>query len=124
MKKLIILIVALGGGLCAQTLQSVPNDFRRELKTGLFDVPTSIATLATVDVLADQISLYNTTAGTLTVSLCDRQSTPKCIIDSRLSLATGQAAILVWPKGELFKGGLTIVASGAGVTGGVSARKQ
>lgn len=124
MKTLLLLILAIGGGLCAQTLDHLPNDYKKELKTGLMDVPTSTGTLATVNVLADQVTLYNSSAGSLTVSLCDRQVSPKCVIDSRLSLTAGQVAIIVWPKGELFKSGLTWVASGAGIVGGMSARRQ
>lgn len=124
MKKLLFLILAIGGGLCAQTLDPLPNDFKKEMKTGLVAVPTSLGTLATVDVLVDQLYLRNTSAGSLTVNVCDRSGTPKCVIDTGQTITAGQILMFTWPKGEMFRSGLTWVASGSGIVGSISARKQ
>lgn len=122
--KQILFVALFAGGLLAQTLDPLPNDFRKELHTGQVAVPTDAATLATVDVLVDQVTIYNRTASAITATICNRESPAKCLLEPRTSIAAGEHLVAAWPKGLLMRGGLTWVVSASGVEGSIVARKR
>jgi len=81
---------------------------------GLQAIPTSAADLAAKSTYLYQLSLTNTTAGALTITINDKQSTPVALFNA-VSLAANSLTIVSWPMGVLMKGGINWVASGAGI---------
>ena len=92
-------------------------------ETGLVAVPTSAGTIATTDIRLTQLSIYNRTSSAVTATVCDRQSTARCILDTVTSIAAGQHLIIYWPEGLLMKSGMTWLASASGVEGSIVTTK-
>jgi hypothetical protein len=84
------------------------------------DVPTSAADLSTADTYLFQVSLTNGTGGALTVTLTDKQTSAKNVMEVT-TIGAGTTVAFNWEEGLFCKGGLTWVASGAGIDGAVVA---
>ena len=84
------------------------------------DVPTVAADLATTDTFLFQFSFTNGTAGALTITVTDKQTSAKNVMDVT-SIPAATTVAFNWEEGLFCKGGLTWVASGAGIDGSVVA---
>lgn len=84
------------------------------------DVPQVAADLSTKDTYLFQISLTNGTAGALTVTVTDKQTSAKNVMDAA-SIPANTTVAFNWEEGLFCKNGLTWVASGAGIDGSVVA---
>ena len=96
--------------LSAERYRAFPN----KLVEYLVPVPAVAADLSTNDTLLWQIHITNTTAGALTVTLTDLQTTPRYVLAS-VSIAANTSYIVAWPEGLLCPNGVNWVASGAGL---------
>lgn len=122
---LVALAVLCSATLPAQSLSARPARVDRTFDTGLFVVSNSIQTIDTETNWVQQITLTNSSASSVTVSICDRQGTPVCISNTLTTLTSGAHMILPYPAGIKFTSGLTIVASAAAsVQASIVTKKQ
>lgn len=77
-------------------------------------MPTVAADVTTVDTFLKQIRVSNTTAGALTITILDKQDTPRTHTPT-VSIAANSVYLDVAPECILMKGGVNWVASGAGL---------
>jgi hypothetical protein len=77
-------------------------------------VPTTLTTVTSYDSLLDQLTISNTTAGSITVTVQDRQASPVAVLAA--PIAAGTTYVISFPKGYLCPGGFAVQASGAGAT--------
>jgi hypothetical protein len=94
--------------------------YRNSVSEAIGAVPTGATDLTTTDTRVYQIHFVNTTAGALTVTLKDKQSTPRNLLTA-YSIPANSYAKLDWPEGLFFSGGLNWIASGSGVEASVTA---
>src|SRR5689334_9806740 len=88
----------------------------KEIGNGLVAVPTSATDLTTTDSWINQIVLVNTTGGSLTVTITDKQGSPLTLVPT-VSLAANTLYVTVFPFAIKMTSGITWSASGAGITG-------
>lgn len=111
--------------LPAQSLVSRPARVDRTLDTGLFVVANTLQTIDTETNWVQQITLTNSSASSVTVSICDRQGTPVCISNTLTTLTSGAHMVLPYAAGLKFTNGITIVASAAAaVQASIVTKKQ
>ena len=84
------------------------------------DVPTVAADLSTKDSYLFQVSFTNGTAGNLTITMTDKQTSAKNILDAS-TIPANTTVAFNWDEGIFCSGGITWVASGAGIDGSVVA---
>jgi hypothetical protein len=96
------------------------SPYRNSVSEVIVAVPSVAADLAASDTRLYQISVCNTTGGALTLTLKDKQITPRNILTA-VSIAANTSYIVVWPEGLFCSGGLNWVASGAGLEASVTA---
>jgi hypothetical protein len=77
-------------------------------------VPTSAGTVTTYDAYIKSVVIVNTTAGALTFTLADRQSSAKDVL-SAVSVAANTTYVVAFPVPYWAPSGFTVVASGAGL---------
>ena len=94
--------------------------FRNMLSETIQAVPTGATDLTTTDTRIYQISVANTTAGALTITIKDRQSSAKNVCTA-VSIAANTTYILAWQEGLFLDDGLNWIASGAGLEASVTA---
>lgn len=92
--------------------------YRNSVPETITTVPTGATDLTTTDSRLYQISIANTTAGALTITIKDRQSTPRNICTAA-SIAANTTYILVWPEGLFCSSGINWIASGSGLEASV-----
>lgn len=97
------------------TLRQVNFNARREWDFPAQDIPTSTEIVFNRDVWVTLVSVTNTTAGSLTFSIIDRQGTPKALA-SNVVIAPNTVYVMKF-DGRLCAEGVTWVASGAGLVG-------
>lgn len=125
----LFLLLALAGGGYAQTLTQQPISLSRAFETGMVAVPHAALTdLSTATLWVDQIIVANTTAGALTITIQDKQSTPRALFTT-VSIAANSTYVvnLVTSDrdgGLKFTSGISWRASGAGLVGSVRGKKQ
>lgn len=86
----------------------------RALSDGLSRMPTVAADLSTKDTVIFQIVLCNTTAGAITTTIKDKQSTARFILNAA-SIAGNTTYVIAFPEGVRMKSGVNWVASGDGL---------
>ena len=84
----------------------------REIMTDYATIPNVAADLATVDCYVYQISVVNTSGGSVTVTLKDKASSPHTLMPPA-TIVNNSSYIFVWPVGTKFKGGINWVTTGA-----------
>lgn len=87
----------------------------KEIGNGLVAVPTSGTDLTTTDTWINQIVLANTTAGSVTVTIADKQGSPLTLVPT-VTLSANTLYITVFPFAIKMVGGINWQASGSGVT--------
>lgn len=91
-------------------LKNLPQKQVSEANTA---VPTGAADLTTTDTWLFEMTLCNPTGGALVITLLNREGSPKTIV--KKSVAANDTAILSFPAGCKFVGGVNWVASGDGL---------
>jgi len=84
-------------------------------------VPTSPADVTTSDARIVEVTLTNTTAGALTVTITDKQASPLAFL-SAVSIAANSTYVIETPGLRYMPGGISWSASGSGIVGYVSWR--
>lgn len=87
---------------------------QREISSGLQAVPTSATDLATADAYILQIVVNNTGASSQTITISDKQGTPRDLLTA-VAIDPGVPAVLVFPQGVRMKSGVRWSASGTGL---------
>lgn len=77
-------------------------------------VPAVAADVTTTDTVIYQISITNTTAGALTLTIKDKAGTPSELFEA-VSIAANTTYVAAFPFGEHMVGGVNWVASGVGL---------
>lgn len=124
MKKLLILFVAVACTLAATvTISRIYTSPTGPLTCIVpMAVPTSAMTdVVTSDVRLAEITLTNTTAGALTVTVQDKQGSPLAFL-SAVSIAANTTYVVETPGLRYMPGGVSWQASGAGIVGYMSWR--
>ena len=96
--------------LSAARYAALPNKFSESLAA----VPAVSADLATKNATIWQIHVANPTAGAISFTVTDKQSTPRNVIPV-VSIAANTAYVCSWPEGLFCESGVAWVASGAGL---------
>jgi len=94
----------------ATWLRALPQ---KEIDAAIQTMPNVAADLTTTDTYLFQAHFTNTTNGSVTIKLLDKQNTPKTILSDQASLAAGNTAVFAWPQGLFCKGGINWVCSNA-----------
>ena len=123
MKKLFFLLIATAVCLLAVTTTRI---YTGGTSGPLFQiypvaVPTSPADVTTSDARIVEVTLTNTTAGALTVTITDKQASPLAFL-SAVSVAANSTYVIETPGLRYMPGGITWSASGSGIVGYVSWR--
>lgn len=83
-----------------------------QVLAGLRTVPSSAADLVTTDTTLFQLVLANKTAGAVTVTVLDRQTSAKTLLGA-VSIAANTTMTINFQEGVLMKNGINWVASAA-----------
>ena len=123
MKKLFLLLIATAVCLLAVT---TTRFYYNPGSDPLFQitpvaVPTSLGDVTTSDARVVEITLTNTTAGALTVTVQDKQGSPQAFLSS-VSIAANSTYVIETPGLRYMPGGISWQASGSGIVGYVSWR--
>lgn len=86
-------------------------------------VPTSLTPVTSVDSEVSEITVTNTTAGSLTLTVQDQQGTPIKLLNA-INVDTNVPIILPYDPPALMSGGIKWIASGAGLTGTIRGRQR
>ena len=100
--------------LSSSNYKAFPLGFSAEIQL----VPAVAADLATKDAMLWQLNVVNTTAGALTITMTDKQATPRYILPA-VSIAANTAYVVSWPEGLFCDDGINWVASGVGLQASV-----
>ena len=100
--------------LSSSNFQAFPLGFSAAVRL----VPDSAADLATKDAMLWQLHVSNTTAGALTLTITDKQATPRYLIPT-VSIAANTAYVISWPEGLFCDDGINWVASAVGLQASV-----
>lgn len=96
--------------LSSSNYKAFPLGFSQEIQL----IPAVAADIAEQDAILWQIHISNTTGGALTVTLLDKQATPRYILPA-VSIAANTSYVISWPEGLFCDGGINWVASGVGL---------
>jgi len=96
------------------------SPYKNSVSEAIQAVPTGATDLTATDTRLYQLHLCNTTAGALTVTIKDKQSTPRNLLTA-YSVAANSYVTLVWPEGVFLSGGLNWIASGSGIEASIAA---
>ena len=77
-------------------------------------VPTSLTAVATQDAYLKTVTVTNTTSGSLTFTLADRQASPVAVL-AAVSIAGNTTYVIVFPSPYWCPSGFTALASGSGL---------
>lgn len=80
--------------------------FKKELNSGIQIIPNTTTDVTTTDSVIWQIGLANVTGSAATVTIKDKQGTPR-FLTSALSLPANSYTLVVFPHGALMLGGIT-----------------
>ena len=112
MGKLIVLLLLIVTSATAECPSR--TQFQGVITDGLRAVPAVAADISTKDVLLYQLTIVNPTAGAITITIVDKQSSAKTLLGAT-SIAANTTYIVSWPCGVKLKSGMNWVASGAGL---------
>lgn len=90
------------------------TQFQGNITDGLRAVPAVAADISTKDVLLYQLTIVNPTAGAITITIVDKQSSAKTLLGA-VSIAANTTYVVAFPCGVKLKSGMNWVASGAGL---------
>jgi hypothetical protein len=93
--------------VCALQPPSSPSQVKPQA------VPASVTVVAIYDAYLQMVTVTNTTAGALTFTLADRQSTPVAVL-SAVSIAANTTYVITFPL-YWCPGGFTVLAGGSGL---------
>lgn len=96
------------------------SPYKNSISEAIQVVPTDATDLTTTDTRIYQLSVCNTTAGALTITIKDKQATPRNVLTA-VSIAANTAYILAWPEGLFCDDGVNWIASGSGLEASVTA---
>lgn len=88
------------------------KNFNKPVMTAITVVPNSATDLATKDCTLYSVNICNTTAGAVTFTLTDKQSTPRNVFKAQ-SIAANTTLAVSWNEGIPMSGGLAWTASAA-----------
>ena len=100
------------------TKRNTPQEIVSE---GLVAVPTGSTALVSVDAFIFQISVSNTTGGSLTFLVTDKNSTGAITLVPTVPIPANTIIIMSWPEGVKMNGGIQWQAGGSGLTAEVLA---
>lgn len=84
-------------------------------------VPTEAVDVVATDVYVEEITLSNTSGSAATVTIKDKQGTPRSILEA-VSIAANTTYVITFPKGRYMPGGVNWVASAGSVVGYICGR--
>lgn len=113
MKKLILVLAALA------IFGASPTIYQPTEGTGLVQikpqaVPTSTTVVAASDAWIQGITIINTSAGALTVTVASRETSPVSLLEA-VSIAANTTYVVSVPYGHWMPQGFTITSSGSGL---------
>lgn len=123
MRSIIALLFIGALSLGAQTLYNYPKDPSVSWTIIPQAVPSSPADVVKVDVYVDQIHLANTTAGSLTCTINDKQASPIALTPGAVTVAANTLFVIPL-NGRWAPGGVNWVCSGSGVIGWMSGSRR
>ena len=94
--------------------------YKNSVSEAIQAVPTGATDLTTTDTRLYQLSIANTTAGALTITIKDLQASAKNLCTA-VSIAANTTYILSWPEGVFLDDGMNWIASGSGLEASVTA---
>jgi hypothetical protein len=112
MKKIILALVLILP-LAADTSNFSRSVGQVTLPEGLSAVPTSLTAVSSVDSWIFQITVNNSTSGSVTFTVQDQQGTPQQLVGETIPANTVQ--IISFPSGVKMIGGIKWVAGATGV---------
>ncbi len=74
-------------------------------------MPNAATDVTTTDTYILQLVFTNTTSGSVTIKVVDKQSPAKVLISDQASLAAGNTVVFNFPQGAFLKGGMNWVCS-------------
>ena len=119
----LLLLAALAYSAYGQAVLQPAALMPNKVESGGLVLPTTIATVETSNFRVVQLTVYNRSGATGTVSVCDRQAVPKCILSSVTNIANGEHVVVSFPAGWLMKSGMTWLASADGFEASLVAMK-
>jgi hypothetical protein len=128
MCKLILSLLLLGaaayGQVTARYLVSEQNKREKIVEQGPSLVPLAATDIASTTTWVYMVTLTNESAGAVTCSIVDKQTTPRALVGPSLSIAANTTYVISFPEGRKMPSGITwSCSSGTVVTGYVTGRQ-
>ena len=122
MKLLALFIVS----ICLSAQVTVrPVDLPRVIDIGPQLVPATATTATSTTVWVTQITLTNKTGSDVTCNILDRQSTPRELTPTNVTITATSMWIMAFPEGRMMPSGITwSCSSGTAIVGHVVGKQQ